>query len=620
MPLLKVNGKEIEFEKGMTVLQACELAGEEIPRFCYHERLKIAGNCRMCLVQIEGGPPKPAASCAMPAGENMVIHTNTPMVQKAREGVMEFLLMNHPLDCPICDQAGECDLQDQAMAFGRGTSRYKEEKRAVKEKEFGPLIKTEMTRCIQCTRCVRFMEDVAGSPEIGATGRGENMEIGTFIQSNIKSNLSGNIIDLCPVGALTNKPNAFKARSWEMVKTASIDITDAVGSNTIIHTRGNEVFRILPDINDDINEEWISDKARFFCDGLRYQRLDRSYIRQDGKLVEASLDEAITFAANILKNNPIAISGDLTDMATQAAAKALMEAVGGAFDCRYDGTLYNPLDKASYVLAEGLNGLELADKILIIAANPQIDAPLLNTRILKSKAEVGIIGSDIKLNYKTKYLGDIIKFDFLKDAKNPHIILGNSVFTRADIDAIVAAARAAGKVNALPLDAARVGGLDIGFVSGDSRESVFQKLDKAGSVLLLGSDSINITGKKVVYIGHHGDTGASIADVVLPAPSFAEKTAFYTSLEGRLQKTRKATMPLGDATLETQLLTKIAGKLGVNLAANYNFTQISERPHTIKASNLPEYKSITTPSYDFYQTNVIAKNSPTMAECSKDLV
>ncbi|HCR86482.1 MAG TPA: NADH-quinone oxidoreductase subunit G, partial [Alphaproteobacteria bacterium] len=446
MPKATVNGKEIEFEKGMTALQVAELAGEEIPRFCYHERLKIAGNCRMCLVEIQPGPPKPAASCAMPAAEGMKIITNSPMVKKAREGVMEFLLMNHPLDCPICDQAGECDLQDQSVAYGRGKSRFDEHKRAVKDKYMGPIVKTQMTRCIHCTRCVRFMEEIAGVPELGATSRGEHMEVGTYIEKGLSSELSGNIIDLCPVGALTSKPYAYKARPWELKKTETIDVLDAVGSNIRIDSRGNEVLRILPSVNEEINEEWISDKTRYGYEGLKNQRLDKPYISRDGKLVEASWNEAIHEVAVVLKKvrpeKVAAIAGDLVDVEGIYALKKLLDELNiKNYDCRQDGAMYDPLNRASYIFNTSIAGIEQADLVLIIGSNPRYEAPLVNARIRKvvvaKNLPVALIGTQVDLTYKYEFLGqdsglieDILneKHPFsekLKAAKNPIIIVGN---------------------------------------------------------------------------------------------------------------------------------------------------------------------------------------------------
>ncbi|MCE3233416.1 MAG: nqo3, partial [Rickettsiaceae bacterium] len=454
MPKLTVNGKEIEFEKGMTVLQACEIAGEEIPRFCYHERLKIAGNCRMCLVQIEGGPPKPAASCAMPAGEGMKVHTNTPMVKKAREGVMEFLLMNHPLDCPICDQGGECDLQDQAMAYGVGKSRYHEEKRAVKDKYMGPLVETHMTRCIHCTRCVRFLEDVSGITELGAVNRGEHMEITTYVEKSLTSELSGNIIDLCPVGALTSKPYAFKARPWELRKVETIDVMDAVGSNIRVDARGREVMRILPRLNEDVNEEWISDKTRFCYDGLKLQRLDKPYVRINGKLTPVSWHEAYKEVAAKLKDaepsSIAAIAGDQADCESMFALKNLMEKLGSRnIDCRQDGAKTGTDTRASYLFNTSIAGIEKADLCLIVGTNPRWDAPIINARIrkasLNNSLKISYIGEESNdFTYPIQHLGTDVKAleavlngksDFstrLKDANNPMIIIGSSVLARQD--------------------------------------------------------------------------------------------------------------------------------------------------------------------------------------------
>ncbi|OFW81316.1 MAG: NADH-quinone oxidoreductase subunit G [Alphaproteobacteria bacterium RIFCSPLOWO2_01_FULL_40_26] len=459
MPKITINGKEHQVPEGITIIQACEIADVEIPRFCYHERLAIAGNCRMCLVEVEGMPPKPVASCAMPIADGMKIHTDTPMVKKAREGVMEFLLANHPLDCPICDQGGECDLQDQAYQYGRGKSEYHEHKRAVKDKNMGPLIKTQMTRCIQCTRCIRFVEDVAGTVELGAISRGENMEITTYLDANIKSELSGNIIDLCPVGALTSKPYAFKARSWELKKTETIDVMDAVGSNIRIDSRGIEVMRILPRLNEEINEEWISDKTRFCYDGLKYQRLDKPYVKRDGKLQRASFDEAYDEIVAKIKSVRIgeiaALSGQLSSACENLALKNLLEKIGVRnFDCRLKGEKFNAYDCASYLFNTTIAGIEEADVCLLICVNPRKDAPIINARIrkrfLSKKIKIAAIGCKADLTYDYEHLGDDIwvlkeildghgKFaETLKNAKNPMLILGHDVVVRSDGDLVCA--------------------------------------------------------------------------------------------------------------------------------------------------------------------------------------
>ncbi|MEW5728322.1 MAG: NADH-quinone oxidoreductase subunit NuoG, partial [Pseudomonadota bacterium] len=530
MPKLTIDGREIEVEAGTTVLQAAEQLGIEIPRFCYHERLAIAGNCRMCLVEIEK-MPKPVASCAMPVGEGMVVHTNNANVRKARQGVMEFLLINHPLDCPICDQGGECDLQDQAMAYGRDHSRYTEEKRAVTEKNFGPLIKTFMTRCIQCTRCIRFITEVAGTPVLGAVSRGEHMEVTTYLDSGIRSELSGNLIDLCPVGALTNGPASYTYRSWELKKTESIDTMDALGSAIRVDARGNEVVRILPRVNDDINEEWLSDRSRFACDGLKRQRLDRCYVRHDGKLAPASWGEALAAVAAKVKATAgtriAAIAGDQADCESMVALKDLMASLGSPnLDCRQDGAKLDASVRASYLFNSGIAGIEEADALLIVGSNPRKEAPVLNARIrkrwLQGGFKVGRIGHKSDLTYKYEWLGDNATvladiasgkhpfLEVLKAAKNPAIILGQGALVGADGAAILALARklaeAAGVVkdgwngfNVLHTAAARVGGLDLGFVPQAGGRDVAGIVDGAAKgeievVILLGADEIDMKG------------------------------------------------------------------------------------------------------------------------------
>ena len=555
MPKVTVDGIEVEVPPGATVLQACEAAGKEIPRFCYHERLSIAGNCRMCLVEMERAP-KPVASCAMPAGDGMVIKTDTPLVRKARNGVMEFLLINHPLDCPICDQGGECDLQDQAMAFGFDHSRYHENKRAVKDKELGPLVKTIMTRCIHCTRCVRFATEVAGVEELGATGRGESMEIGTYVEKALSSELSGNLIDLCPVGALTSKPYAFAARPWELRKTESIDVMDAVGSNIRIDARGSEVMRVLPRLHEDVNEEWISDKTRFACDGLRRQRLDRPYVRRDGKLQPATWAEALSAAAEaLLQADPKrigAIAGDLCDAESMYALKGLMKSLGSPhLDCRQDGAKLDAGCRAGYLFNATIAGIEEADAIVIVGSNPRVEAPVLNARIrkrwLRGGLSVGVIGEQADLTYRTDYLGagpqtlsDLADGTHgfartLKSATKPVIILGQGALARPDGAAVLALARKAAETLGVVREgwngfcvlhtaAARVAGLDLGFVPGKGGLDVTAMVERAGAggldvLYLLGADEIDTDALGqtfVIYQGHHGDAGAHRADVILP--------------------------------------------------------------------------------------------------------
>ncbi|MCH7936621.1 MAG: NADH-quinone oxidoreductase subunit G, partial [Proteobacteria bacterium] len=566
MPKLTIDGTEIEVEPGLTVLQACEQAGIEIPRFCYHERLSIAGNCRMCLVEMERSP-KPIASCAMPVADGMVILTDTPEVRKMRKGVMEFLLINHPLDCPICDQGGECDLQDQAMGYGLDRSRYQENKRAVENKDFGPLIKTIMTRCIHCTRCIRFATEIAGVPELGATGRGESMEVGTYVEMALTSELSGNMIDLCPVGALTSGPYAYAARSWELEKTESIDTMDAVGSAIRVDTRGSEVMRILPRLNEDVNEEWISDKTRFACDGLRRQRIDRPYVRQDGKLMPVSWDDAFTAIAERIKTvdggRIAAIAGDMADCESMMALKDLMTALGSPnTDCRQDGAKLDPSCRSGYLFNTTIQGIEQADACLLIGTNPRLEAPVLNARLRKRWTmggfSVAAVGPGEDLTYDYRHLGSdagALKsiasghHDFakvLKAAERPMLILGQGALARDDGAEILGLARriAEGRgmidaqsgwngFNVLHTAAARVGGLDLGFVPGKGGRDTSGILDGAGDggievVYLLGADEIDtdrLGDAFVIYQGHHGDRGARRADVILPGAAYTEKNA-----------------------------------------------------------------------------------------------
>src|ERR1700726_2456336 len=557
MPKVTIDGQEIEVAPGTTILQACQQAGVEIPHFCYHERLMIAGNCRMCLVEVERSP-KPVASCAMPVADGNVIHTQSEKARKARHGVMEMLLINHPLDCPICDQGGECDLQDQAMAYGFDRGRYEENKRAVADKDFGPLVATSMTRCIHCTRCIRFLTDVAGVEELGATGRGEGMEIGTYIEQALGSEFSGNIIDLCPVGALTSKPYAFNARPWELRKTESIDVMDAVGSNIRVDTRGREVLRILPRLHEDINEEWISDKTRHVADGLRTQRLDQPYVRERGKLRPATWNEAFkAIAAKVTRGNPKrmgALVGDLAAVEEIFALKDLMTRLGVAnLDCRQDGSALDPKwGRASYLFNPTIAGIETADALLIVGSNPRKEAPILNARIRRrwraGNFPIGVIGPKADLTYAYDYLGagpetlsDISRHSFadtLRQAERPLVLVGAAAFARADGAAMASlAAKAAIDLGAvkdgrngfgvLHSAASRVGALDLGFVPGEDGLTTRQ-MAASGTLdvlFLLGVDEIDIApGAFVVYIGTHGDRGAMRADVVLPGAAYPEKS------------------------------------------------------------------------------------------------
>ncbi|MEI7713515.1 MAG: NADH-quinone oxidoreductase subunit NuoG, partial [Rhodospirillales bacterium] len=602
MPKLTIDGIEVEVPAGSTILQAAEAAGIEIPRFCYHERLSVAGNCRMCLVEVEKTPPKPIASCAYPVGEGMVVHTDTPMVRNGRRGVMEFLLINHPLDCPICDQGGECDLQDQAVGYGKDQSRYGENKRAVKDKDLGPLVKTTMTRCIHCTRCIRFITEVAGVPELGATNRGEHMEVGTYVEKALSSELSGNIIDLCPVGALTSKPYEFVARPWELQKVDSIDVLDAVGANIRIDSRGPEVLRILPRLNEDVNEEWLGDKSRFSIDGLKRRRLDRPWLKKDGKLQAVSWAEAFSAIADKVKglagDRIGAIAGDLCDAESMLALKNLMTSLGSAnIDCRQDGARLDVSRRDFYSFNTSIPGIEEADAVLLIGTNPRIEAPVLNARIRKAtvanRATVGVIGAHADFTYKTTHLGagpSVINAlhdgshafaEALRNAKKPMIVVGQAALARADGSAVLAAAwRLAASVGALTAEwhgfnvlhtaAARVGGLDLGFVPGTKGKSVAQMLEGGVDVLwLLGADEVDTArigaNTFVVYQGHHGDAGAHRADVILPGAAYTEKSGTYVNTEGRVQRGFQAVFPPGDAREDWTIVRAFSQLVGKTL-------------------------------------------------------
>lgn len=672
MPTLTIDGVEITVEPGMTVLQACEEAGAEIPRFCYHERLSIAGNCRMCLVEMEKSP-KPIASCAMPAGDGMVIHTNTPEVKKAREGVMEFLLINHPLDCPICDQGGECDLQDQSMAYGTGGSRYDENKRAVKEKFMGPLIKTVMTRCIHCTRCVRFAEEVAGVEEIGAIGRGEHMEITTYLEQSMTSELSGNVIDLCPVGALTSKPYAFTARSWELENTESVDVHDAVGSNIRVDARGTEVMRVLPRLNEDINQEWISDKTRFAYDGLLKRRLDKPYVRRDGKLQPASWSEAFAAIAARVSGQDggkiAALAGDLADGEAVTALKDLMAALGSVnLDCRTDGAYVDPDVRASYLFNATIAGIDEADALLLVGTNPRLEAPIINARIrqrwLRGGFKAALIGEQADLTFPCDYLGagpDTLKevagshhsfTDVLKEAERPMIIVGMGALARDDGAAVLALARqiadATGMVsgdwngfNVLHTAAGRVGALDLGFVPAEGGRDTSGILAGAESgeidtVFLLHADEIDtdrLANAFVIYQGSHGDEGVKHADVILPGAAYTEKNATWVNTEGRVQRGRKAVPPPGDAREDWTILRALSDVLGRTLP--YNSIQQLRAHMNDLAPHFAALDEVTpadwadfgthggvktdpfvSPVKEHYLTNPVCRASDTMAACT----
>ncbi len=650
MPTVTINGKSVTIADGLTIIQACEIANVEVPRFCYHERLAIAGNCRMCLVEVEGMPPKPVASCAMPATEGMKIHTDTPMVKKAREGVMEFLLANHPLDCPICDQGGECDLQDQAYQYGSGKSHYHEQKRAVQDKNMGPLVKTQMTRCIQCTRCIRFIEDVAGTTELGAVNRGENMEITTYLDQNIKSELSGNIIDLCPVGALTSKPYAFKARSWELNKTETIDIMDAVGSNIRIDSRGIEVMRILPRLNEEINEEWISDKTRFCYDGLKYQRLDKPYVKREGGLQSASFEQAYKAIVEVVKAvNPSEIavlSGQLSSAEENFALKKICEKLGiKNFDCRLSGEKLSATDSASYLFNTKISGIEEADACLLIGTNPRKDAPILNARLrkrfLSKKLKVFAIGVDADLTYAYENLGsdlsELRNVD-LSAYKNPMLILGHDVITRADgaevLNLAKKIAEKSGMIRAdwngfnfLSKSTGLLNGLTAGFVGSSNVEEILKKCaSKEIKIVILHAVDDEIDFKKlkdsfVIYLGTHGDRGAHVADVILPTAAYSEKTATYINLEGRAQTTARAVFAPGEAKEDWKIFTELAQEFGFDLGTKPDFAELL-KTIWIKSSEANgdfSDEKIAAKNFDFYLTNPIARASRTLNKCSAEL-
>ena len=661
MPKVIVDGQEIEVPEGATVLQACELAGKEIPRFCYHERLSIAGNCRMCLVEVKPGPPKPQASCALPTAEGQEIRTDTEMVKKAREGVMEFLLINHPLDCPICDQGGECDLQDQAVAYGRGGSRYHENKRAVTEKYMGPLIKTIMTRCIHCTRCVRFSEEVAGVDEIGALYRGEDMQITTYLEQAAKHELSANVIDLCPVGALTSRPYAFEARPWELKKTLSIDVSDAVGANIRLDSRGREVMRALPRINDDVNEEWISDKARYQVDGLTKRRLDKVFMRKRGGLKPASWDEVFAAIAKQLKGRKssiAAVAGDILDCETMFAAKALLKACGSnLIEARQTGMDYDVSNLAAMNFNSTFAGIETADAILIVGSHVRWEAPLLNVRLRKAAkrgAKIYIIGPAWDTTYHATFLGSDLSLlsnlpkdlvDHFKAAERPAIILGGMAVAKGALQAGLAASEKLGCVkdgwngfNVLHFSAARMGSLMLGFTQKGGMKDIAAAKPKV--LLALGADEMDFepyADALKVYIGHHGDKGAHAADIVLPAASYAEKHGTYVNAEGRVQFAEKAVFAPGDAREDWTILRALADALGVSVGfdsfAELRAAMAKEVP-ALGVEGLADYGPLPKadprakaegviefyPIKDFYLTNPIARASAVMQQCSAELL
>ncbi len=674
MAKLTIDGTEIEVPNGISVLQACEAAGKEIPRFCYHDRLSVAGNCRMCLVEIEKAP-KPIASCAYPVADGMKVMTDSPMVRAARRGVMEFLLINHPLDCPICDQGGECDLQDQSYGYGLGHSRYVENKRAVKDKYLGPIVKTVMTRCIQCTRCIRFSTEIAGVSELGATARGEDMEIGTYIERALTSELSGNLVDICPVGALTAKPYAFVARPWELRKTDSVDALDALGSAIRIDSRSSEVLRVLPRVDDEINEEWIGDKSRHSIDGLKRRRLDRPWVRHDGRLRPATWPEAFSAIAARLRDMPGdrigAIAGDLCDAESMAALKDMMAALGSAnLDCRQDSARLDATRREFYLFNAGIAAIEEADALLLIGSNPRHEAPVLNARIRKrflhGNVPIGAIGPPTDLTYPADFLGDSAALlnalhdggnpfgHTLRQAKRPMLIIGQGALARPDGAAVLAAAwRLALAVGALGLEwhgfnvlhtaAARVGALDLGFLPGARGKSMDAMLDGGVDLLwLLGADEFDTAriGEStfVVYQGHHGDRGAGRADVILPGAAYTEKNGTYVNTEGRVQRGFRAVFAPGEAREDWKILRAFSAVIDRPLPyddldalrrrlveINPVFARVGEHVR-LAASDQggpagdPAALSDAPVAYaisDYYQTNPISRASPTMAECSR---
>jgi len=676
MPTITIDDKKIEFENGMTVMQACELAGAEIPRFCYHEKLSIAGNCRMCLVEMEKAP-KPVASCAMPAGDGMVIKTNSETVQKARKGVMEFLLINHPLDCPICDQGGECDLQDQALYYGFDKSRYEENKRAVRNKNMGPLVSTIMTRCIHCTRCVRFSTEVAGVDDLGLIGRGENVEITTYLEKTIDSELSGNVIDLCPVGALTSKPYAFKSRPWELNKTETYDVLDGIGSSIRVDTIGKQVLRVLPRISEDINEEWINDKTRFAIDGLSRQRLDKVYIKENNKLNVSDWDTALSKIKDEInkrgKDKTIILSGKFTDAETIISSKLFSKGLSSnLYDCRFDNAQIIHGESESYKFNSSIQEVENADAILLVGSNPRWEASVLNARIRKAyinnNCKIGLIGPDLKLNYSyikisksLTALNDILenKSKFSKDlynAKHPIIIVGTSAInTNQGSSVLKVCADIAKKLpnfsnsfnplNILNQDISRVGSLELGFTNNDFDDDFEKKLKEEINtnmpvVFLLGLDEINsksLEGSFVVYCGHHGDLNAQHADIILPTPAYTEKSSTFMNIEGRVIQTSRCHNPLGDAKEEWKIFRVLSDLLDCGIKFNNlhdvrkklvddnkNFLELLEIHNSSNLSfaskeTIKEH-NISFNIANFYMNDSISRSSETMAKCTNEIL
>ena len=661
---LKINDNEVEIEEGLTVLQACEKAGVEIPRFCYHEKLSVAGNCRMCLVEMEKSP-KPIASCAMPAAEGMVIKTNTPKIEKSRKGVMEFLLANHPLDCPVCDQGGECDLQDQSMFYGIDKSRFKENKRAVPDKNMGPLIKTQMTRCIHCTRCVRFATEIAGVPELGAIGRGEDMQITTYLEQSIQSELSGNVIDLCPVGALTSKPYVFEARPWELKKTETIDVMDAVGSNIRVDTYDWEVKRVLPTINEDINEEWISDKTRYACDGLLNQRLDTPYVKYNNKFEKASWDEVYKIIKSKIENTDkekiCGFVGDIINMEASFIFKEFFERTIGNknYESRSSEIFIDNSSRENYLFNSSINGIEDADVIFMVGANPRFEATILNARIRKaylnnntkiiSLNDVGDLTYPYEiLDGKTQTIKDIIDnknkiSNDIINAKKPIIILGESFLKSKNADLLFYLLKDFlvknnkftddwNPLNILSVDASTVGSLDLDII--DQQNELLKKLHQNNfeMIFLLGQDNLDFNKKNefVIYQGSHGDKGAEIADIILPGAAYTEQSGHYTNLEGKIQKAFKASYPPGEAKEDWQIINDLAELMNNRKLFNdkdelessmFNFLNLKKEKQKNGLINQPSEKKFENENLqvdlkDYYFSNVIARSSKTMLDCN----
>ena len=659
---LKVNDIDIEVEEGLTVLQACEQAGVEIPRFCYHEKLSIAGNCRMCLVEMEKSP-KPIASCAMPAAEGMVIKTNTEKIEKYRKGVMEFLLANHPLDCPVCDQGGECDLQDQSMFYGIDKSRFKENKRYVPEKYMGPLIKTQMTRCIHCTRCIRFATEVAGVSELGAIGRGENMQITTYLEKSMESEMSANVIDLCPVGALTSKPYVFKARPWELKKTETIDVMDAVGSNIRVDTYGWEVKRVLPRINEEINEEWISDKTRYACDGLKNQRLDVPLIKNNNKFEKISWTEAYKkIVEKISKTQPekiAGITGDMTNMETLFVIKEFFEKIikSNNLDSRSNDYYVNSSERKNYIFNSNIEGLEESDLIILVGTNPRFEATILNSRIrrayLKNKTTIYSVGDVGDLTYpytildnNTKIIKDIVSNKHevstkIINAKKPIIVIGQSVLKIKSGIYIFEELKKYllennkinnewNSLNILSTNASTVGAYDLGILSSNNgKNTSFDKIKKneLDILFLFGQDDLKFIKSKefIIYIGSHGDRGAEIADIILPGSTYTEQDGYFTNLEGKIQKAYKATYPPGEAKEDWQIINELSASIRKKYLYNNKDDLIKAmlnylKLHTkIGSFQIPNYnfleENILVDEINYYHSNSIARASKTMTDC-----